>query len=339
MQTKRRAPGILSLRYHPTASERLEILQKPEGLFKTTQDLPFIAGLLLGFVTTGLDPIYFQISGLVITWNSVIVDKLIPLVGENLLLTSLTYVFIVEGRLATLGFYLLICLGLGYLLAGTVGLQVQRQAIAALAIGKQGCPLHLRLAALAILFTVGMELGALITPPYTFSPLGTLIGGLVDPVILLLLIPWELLFAFFTWLVLLFNRFLAAKLLGGHLGAMSPTGKRRATTLLVSLLAGLLFLPLFAGHDMILYPYPEGSEILQGVFLIGLIVGVSIFGLAFSGTWLLFTSRLRLRPLICPSCHNVTRAPSAVGQSCKDCHQSLAAWLYITQSSTPANHV
>ena len=75
---------MLSLRYHPTASERLEILQKPEGLFKTTQDLPFIAGLLLGFVTTGLDPIYFQISGLVITWNSVIVDKLIPLVGENL---------------------------------------------------------------------------------------------------------------------------------------------------------------------------------------------------------------------------------------------------------------
>jgi hypothetical protein len=82
----------------------------------------------------------------------------------------------------------------GYLIAGTVGLQVQREVVAEIRTGQQGITGFLRLGLFSGLVALGLEIGFLITPIPIFSPLGSFWGDAASD--LVLMIPW-----IFFWLI------------------------------------------------------------------------------------------------------------------------------------------
>lgn len=318
-------------RYHPSARQRLAMLQDPMSLFKVSYDLPIIAGLLLGFVITGLIWMTFKLMGIIQAGLNVFAAGLTELAldSSNVLLVSFTHLAVTVAGLIPLGIYLIVCVALGYLIAGTVGLQVQRESVASTVTGQRGCAGHLRLVGLAALVALGLEVGSLIAPPYLFSPLGAIIGGLVDPAMLLLIFPWLLGFAALTWLGLFYGRVFSRRILGSHTGTSSPVRKQRLLTIAQSALLGVMYVPLLAGRIAIIFPDPTADELLISVSFIGLIVAMVLTGLAFGATWLLMTILRRYWPPRCSYCEQITQHRYAVGQGCENCERDLTPWLFV----------
>lgn len=319
------------LRFHPTAGARLRVLKDPTGLFRLTMDLPFVVGILLGFVVTGLYAYLVKISGILLSVLMASVADLVEtaLTSSNIFLVQLANLAWSAVGMVNNAFFLILVLGLSYLVAGTVGLQIQREGVATMVTSDKNYAWAVRLVGAAVLMTVGLEIGFLIVPPYTYSPLGAIIGGLVDPLLLLLVFPWLIVFFLFTLLGLLYARFSARTVLGLHVGMSPPKWKGRLLTLVQSFALSALYFPLLVARVLILYP---SDQIYTSTFLKSLIVGPLLYAGIFGATWMLMQVWRLVNPARCPSCRKVARPRYVIGQVCKHCGHELASWLFTASS-------
>lgn len=310
-------------RRHPTVQERMDALFHPEKLFRVGWDLPFVLGAVMAFLIAGM-VITANILGSV--FSAVIVIGNISLVLADLDGAILLSLWILElAPIATMILLLLPFIGISYIVAGTLGLQVQREAVADLAVGNAAYSGYLQLWLPAALMSLGLEVGFLITPLFLFSPVLALTGTLaLDPVLMVVLSVGT---AVLTWFCLCYARFSAQRVLGAHAGESPPTSKRRALTLTFIILLWAFYIPLIFGRLVIL----QGS-IVPGLFLgiarIGLIAGGMLYVAALGVTWLLMRIWKVSRPPRCPACDQVVSYDHLVAKKCAHCKNELAPWLF-----------
>lgn len=319
------------LRFHPPARARLKVLRDPTELFRLRLDLPFVTGILLAMVITGLNTHYFAVSGTILgvlmAWVSGLVEM--ALTSESIRFVQFVNLVWSAISLVTPILTVILILGIGYLIAGTVGLQIQKESVAAKASKDYGYDWIARLAKAALLMTVGLEIGFLITPPYTFSPLGAVIGGLINSLSLFLILPWFIGFFLFTCLGFLYTRYTALAITSSHIGKSPPKWRLRATMLVQIIAFFALYFPLLVGRLLILYPR---DQLFFTIFLTSMCLGPILHVVIFGATWLVVQLVRPFQLARCPHCGKITQQKGAVGRNCEHCGQELAPWLFIESS-------
>ena len=317
-------------RFHPSSQERLAVLTQPDRLFRVALEMPFLVGILLAFVLTGAPLILLQIATGVGSGVTLVQTALMSLTGNLQGFPAL--VVILVGGLIIVGSVLVVLFVCGFLVAGTLGLQVQREAVAEISLGRRlGIAGFLRLGLLASLVALGIELGSLITPIPLFSPLGAYWGGAAtNP---LLLLPWVVLWLLVVtglfWLGFLFVHMFGARLLGSHVGASPPRWKYRLLTAIFSGWLGVAYLPLLSGRLAIVYAQSLGTDemmLLITITLVGLISTLFLYAAMFALTWVLGQI---IRPSRCPGCNKSVHFKTAVAERCEHCGEHLASWLLV----------
>jgi hypothetical protein len=234
---------------------------------------------------------------------------------------------------------LLLLIAGGYLISGTVGLQVQREAIAEMSSGKEGVTGFLRLGTLSALITLGLEIGFLIIPTAPFSPLGVYWGGSAPRP--LLLVPWVILWfigvTFLFWLGLYYARYFGKNLLGSHRGQSPPKWKYRLITMILSVWFGVSYVPLFGARIAFLYGQTGLSGDIQffiQISIVSVIAIIILYVVAFTATWGFMLTEHLLRKPHCPNCGKITLHKKAVGQVCEHCNHELASWIFSSSYET-----
>jgi hypothetical protein len=301
----------------------MDSLSHPEKLFRVGWDLPFVLGTVMAFF----------IGGMVVT---VLVlgpafNAMVQIVSISLLLDDFGGGKFLAGSLLTLSplalmmILLIPFIGLSYIIAGTLGLQIQRDAVADLAASHSQYFSYLRLWLPATLMTLGLEFGFMITPIAALSPILEFTGTLaIDAVLMLALMMGT---TFLTWLGLCYARFCAQCVLGSHIGVSPPTLKRRLLTLAFVILLWIFYIPLIFGRQIILLGSDESGFFLR-IVIISLIVGGGFYIIVFGVTWLLIRILRMVRPQRCPICHQIVDYDCWVGEKCLDCNYDLTAWLF-----------
>jgi uncharacterized metal-binding protein len=222
-------------------------------------------------------------------------------------------------------------LGAVYLVAGALGLAVQRETVADMITRRQGWAMYLSLWKPAALVAIGFQMGILLMP---FGILGLLpelasnSRGLIGlPMVLLLTAAVVCL----TWLWLVYIRFFAQRTLGSHVSQSSPQRARRLLTLASSGLLLVLYLPAVIGQFVIIAVATGNTTILtqtRDPLFVTVVMALFLYIVIFGATWLLVQAHQLIWRPDCPTCKQVTRQRYAVGQLCEHCSHSLAPWLF-----------
>jgi Zn-dependent protease with chaperone function len=329
-------PVILPWRLYPSAQERLAALGNPLGFFQLSWTLPLGVGLLLAFVVGGLvlfiPPLTLMLEALLDTfaaglnyllaqdsWQSSLSS--LALVGLGILL-----LLAVTPILAALA--LIAGLGVAYLVSATLGLQIQRETVIEMVTGHPLRGEYKRLAAVAGLLVLGLELGFLAMPLARLSLLGPSAwrGGQAS---LLSTLLWLISAIVITWICLAYSRFFSQQVLGGYAGAFPPLWRPRLLALAFGALFGLSYLPLLLWRFQLLGLWTETilQLFLPGFLSLAFLVTGLMIALVFGATWTLLQMERRFNTRRCPSCGQPISQDYAVGHLCEQCDQNLAAWL------------
>jgi Zn-dependent protease with chaperone function len=329
-EQKKEKSRIKLWRLHPTPQERLTLLQNPIRLFHVASDLPFLSSCLLALVSV---PAVLTLASIVLgAWSAAILvlsDLINPTTASQGVVTIPVILF---GVLSVL---LLLFAG-GYMIAGTMGLQVQREAIAEMSTGQQGITGFLRLGKLSAFIALGLEIGFLIIPTAPFSPLGVYWGESAPRP--LLMTPWIILWLIgvtvFFWLGLYYARFFGKHLPGSHTGQSPPKWKYRLISIILSVWFGISYVPLFATRIAILYGQTgtRGDiQFLIQVSIVGVITIIVLYVVAFVVTWILMQTERLLRTLHCPNCGKAVHHRATIADVCEHCGRYLLPWLLVPQ--------
>jgi Zn-dependent protease with chaperone function len=345
----RHARRIVKL--HPSFAARRKVLADPDLLFRISPDLPFLTGVLLTLVLIGSLFFFIKISvvflgGLALV-DSVVWRGLAALprgVPRDLLLVGSRVVIVGVHVLAVTG----ALFGLSYLVAGAIGVQVQRQAFYGLARRTAKGWGYLRLMPSALLFAAGMEVGFFIAPFNPLQPAG--------PENWKAILIWLASFTVLTWLWLAYVHGLSRMLLGSYAGKTNPRLRRAVVTWSsVGLLTVLYWPAAFARitlqmaylmHSKVSLPLPlpSGAE-PRRVFIYGFfitLIVMLVFAVAVYTFWAVVTlAGVRIGPLRwkkrCSICKEATTFRLSLGQRCTSCGSPLALWIFARTETTPLN--
>lgn len=288
---------------HPSVQERLITLQDPTRLFQITSDIPFFVGFLFAYVLA---------NGIVLALG---------------LSISLSVIIM-----------LILIFGVAYMVTLTLGLQVQRQAVAEMITGEQGFTAYLRLGVPAALFALGSEVGFVVSPMNAFAPLLLVIRDLGRLVGIPLLLLWIIGATCLMWMWMCYVRIFAKRILGAHMNTAPPHKSRRLLTLASSVLLTVLYVPALVGHliiGAIIAGISMGSLPLLGIVVFFLlVVALFLYAVVFGGTWALAEVLRFLTRSHCPSCKQVSHQQYAIGHTCEHCGRNLAVWLFTYPRST-----
>jgi hypothetical protein len=318
-------PWIGLWKKHPTREERREILDNPSPLFGIHKDAAFLAGLLFGSLLAGS---LLLVSMLMIAAGGLTTQAVADLARKYYEERGPVYAMRFYYRIGLLGWshtifasmFLIPAMTI-YLLAGTLGVQVQRESVLQVVADRSHSRPYRALWMPALLAASGFEVGLLLVP-LSFAMPGS--AGAVLGVFL-----WVGYATLLLWIWLATIRFFARRILGGHVAARKPSRRRIAGMTLVS---AVLLLPLvvaLVGAQLWIWPtVPAGCGVAVGSGLLGL--GSFVFLLV----WALFAfavwqeGRQGTRKPRCPSCQN-DPGGMTVADCCAVCGQSLAPWLFI----------
>ena len=308
---RRPAPGWWQRlrRFHPTPQERLHSLRDPARLFRLGLDLPVSIGFLLGYVIAGGTPI---LGAALALWGL----GFPPEGGADPRLRELAVVLV---PLVLLG-YLLVTLAAAWLVSATLGLQIQREAVADLATGQAKWSHYWHLWKPALLMPLMFELGVWMMPydTITVAPLFTR-----ETTLAFLLLPlWMLLLAGTNWAWMAYLRLFSLKLLGAHAGVLPPWGKMRLLNAAGAVLLPLMCLPA-ALTRLLLVQYHLSQNLVIAAFLLTFFLVAALWGVSWVAAIGLDRSSRR-----CPGCGENSARPQAVGLTCEHCGSELAPWIY-----------
>ncbi len=305
-------------RRHPSNAARRQMLGDPTALFKTGPDLAFLTGLLLTLVAGQLTPLATDLTFLA----ALLAAPLFFLVGPLALLVHV-------------GIAMAVMLGVTYLVAGALGVQVQRQAIADLATRPHHEWGYFRLGRTALFFAVGLEAGLFVSPfgPFTMSRAP------------LWVVAWLFGLAFLIWIWLLYLRAASRLFLGAQTRASAAKWTQRTLTGISTFLLAVLLWPALAlrltievAHQEALLAamtptYSDPQEHFVAVFVMSSLVLFSIsfgFYILVAGSSVLGAGVWHgLRGVRCSRCAAQTTFRLVVGRKCSRCGESLATWPFL----------
>ncbi len=311
--------------YHPIPEVRLQALRDPTALFRLASDLAFFVGFFVSLlvISIALLPMLWIITQMTLTELQIAALLADPSTGDVVLnpglLLVLTIAVVVIGLL----------LGLGYLWAYLLGIEVQRTALADLARGQHWLTPCLNLLRPALFAGLGMGVATVCAPYSAFVTTG--------PTALLLLPIWLLVFVGLIWLWLVYTYWVARSVLGSYAGAQAPHRQRRIVSFIVAALAAILFgpalynlyiiVPLAASTGML-----QSSVALQSVlsFLIYTLISYTVIVAA---TWIGIYLWQAARKSSCPHCNHLVMQHQTVDHYCPHCGSDLAAWLFVPAPS------
>ena len=323
---KRLRPWIGLWKKHPTPEERREILDNPSLLFGIRKDSAFLAGLLFGSLLAGS---ILLISILHIAADGMAIQAAADLTRRYCDEKGIVYAMRFYYRVGLFGWSLAAFASVSvppamtiYLLAGTLGVQAQRESVMQVAEERLHPHPYRALWMPAFLAALGFEAGLLLMPLAMAMP-GS--AGAVLGVIL-----WVGYATLLFWLWLATIRFFARRILGRHIGARKPS---RRLIVGMTLASAVLLFPLVVAllgaqpwtWSMV---QPSGGQVAVGSGLLGL--GFFVFLLM----WILFAfaiwqaGRQGTRKPRCPNCDN-DPGGTTVADDCAVCGRSLAPWLLI----------
>lgn len=304
-------------RHHPSNARRIEILKDPAPLFRATIQLAFVTGLLSTALLGQLGPV----SKDLLFWASFIVVPLWMLAGPAALVL---YVVVVMS----------VAVLLTYLIAGALGVQVQREAIFDLATGKHTDWGYLRLAKPALLFALGVEVGLLLTPWATLphrAPLGSL--------------AWICGFTGLIWIWLIYFRAMARFWLGSRASVAPPNRSQKAFTWVGTFLLAILLWPALmtriaihvAADPALLTALTPPTESARAFFINIIVLGsIILFCIALvlylvvgATSLLVAGARVVFKRPRCTSCGERATPGFVVGRRCSGCGKPLARWAYL----------
>lgn len=290
---------------HPTARERLDVLEHPEKLFKVSKAFSALVGVLLAYLLSGL---FYVVFSLFLVVQEFVQAYLPRFVWFGLLI----------------GFVILIFLTFAGLIARTLGVQIQKQAILELASGKRGLAEYLKLFLPAFFFVGGMEFGFLIAPFSLLAPrsVGTWLVEIFLGLPVLVVI---------TWLYFSYVRFVSIRVLGNATGEKKPLSKIRVISFLTNVWLWFLFIPpLFSAK----FITASNFGLMVPIYL-GVLIGVAILGFVAIGvTWVIVNSIVNRYPPVCPACGKIIRSHSSSIAVCEYCDAPLREWLFAIQPNS-----
>ncbi len=307
--------------HHPSQARRLAVLDDADPLFRVSPALAFLTGLL---VTTVLANAGAMFSDVVRVARSV--------------MTLLFFAIGPPAVLALLGIGLGALGSLALLLTSTLGVQVQREAVADLATGSQADWGYLRQGRTALRFALGLEAGLLATRA----------SFLLVPVHPLYELAWLAVFTLLTWMWLVYCRAMARFVLGSAGGPRPPRRRQTLLTWASACLMAVLYSPALAlrvtldkaDDPELLRLLSRGGEsphrsfvilfVLSSLILLALALLVYfLLGFASVGAaaaWLGFHRQT------CEVCGTPTPARLVLGQRCPSCGRHLASWPFLETS-------
>lgn len=321
---------------HPPPHTRLRLLKNPRALFGVPDDVPALAGALVGAAVSGC--LYLTILAMAASGAGLTVAEVALVQGSSD--PGLTR-FVVDIVFAAVIFLVLTgpFLGLAYLTAGSLGLQALRDGVAAAALRERGgLGASLRLLVPALLYASGLQLGFVLTPVSFFAPLSSLFSFEGEAVTLLLLplgtLVWLIGMALVIWLWLVWGRTVSRRWIARHAGARPPDRRRRVITLYMTVLFWVILLPLLVTQTSIWDLTLKFSTIIPaGVLSSITMAGLAAFVIMALLGWLI-VEILSLGPITCPACGQKSKQRVAVGRRCEHCGAELAPWLIIQPVET-----
>lgn len=335
---QRQDPSIKSMRggrwwaiwrYHPSPPERLDTLRNPERLFRLAPDLAFLVGFLFALVGVNVvipaGTVGVSIFTLAEIWISAgLADE----ATSSLLLSS--------ASLAAPLLLLILAVGLGsmllgasYLLVETLGLEVQRAAVADLVTQRTGVRPYLQLLGPAGLAAFGVQVGAIFAP---YSPFA------VSGVPLIVVPLWTVLLTALIWLWLIHAYAVAGVILGTHAKYAPPVLKRRLCSLILFGLACTMLVPTFMSQQIVLPLLSQAgglrSEGALQSLLIALGLGLASYAIIGGASWIAVLLWRRAQRGICPGCGLPMDEAQAAGRHCEQCGADSAPWLFAHAPNT-----
>jgi hypothetical protein len=332
---------------HPTNRSRWEALRDPVRLFRVSPILAFVTGALLSILTVSLIlPVLeivsdFHLVASMRLWHdrSSFFLKLPAPWDTQLFLLTLGLLNLVKVFLP----FSLALVAVSYLLTGTLGVQIQREAIADLATGHPKTWGYGRLWRSAVLLALGLETGFFAAP---FNI------GLTFPSRAGLLLLWLAGLSCFTWLWLVYVRALTRFTMGVHAGTRLPRKLRALVTVSAVALLTVLYWPVgFArlAYRISLLISPAGPMetavqsqerfvylfVMTGAVLTMLTVVLYVAGTGVSLAAVAI--RLWRRRPQCPSCQEPVGLRFCSGRPCEFCGLPLALWAYAAAPFDPAS--
>ncbi len=312
------------LLHHPSNAMRMKVLRNPLILFRVSPTLGFLTGLLLTVIFAHSAPFF---SDLIIIAPCI----LFPLALVSKYLFAFAYGLI----------FIAVMVGITYLVTSALGVQVQREAAADLAIRAHGDWGYFRLFKPAFFFALGLEAGLLITP---LSALTTARSPFD-------VLAWLVLFVFLTWIWLIYLRAMTRFWIGSRSGFTRPKHAQRLVTWISVVLLAALFWPALVARaaihmadksgltSSITPSYLEPRECYILLFVVGSLTFFSIvllFYIAAAGLSLLMTGIwLSLRRTRCPVCDEPVIYRLVIGRRCAGCASYLAGWFYVQPTARP----
>lgn len=323
-------------RLHPSHRLRREALADPGRLFRVSPDLAFTTGVLLMVVLSSgfllLSQLGFFVSALSGSW----VGSASWFQTPSLRLLEMV---LLQGGPVLL--FLTLCLvAISFLITATLGIQVQRAALADLAVKPSRSWGYLRLFAPAFLLSFGMEVGLLLTP---FKVLPSVFSRPVQFII------WFIGFTVLMWLWLAYLRAATRLSLGTWLGLEVPRSLRSLLLLSGVLLLSILFWPaattrvVFLLQPEVLPLWLTGGRDPWEYFVYVHVMTTMMLAVFAVFTYLVWSSTGLAAFLVmvfrrrwsCPTCNKTVRCGFSVGRICDACGESLAPWAYLKPTFDP----
>lgn len=327
--------------YHPQREVRLKCIRDPGKLFTISPDVPFLTGVLFSFAIIGM-PMFIIYAGLplfnlseALSWGLVRLALELPPPLDRLAVNAVLLVIRVGFQVGFVAF----ALGFtAYLVVGSLGRQVQRDALGDLLPERRGRWGYAGLIKPALLLAAGVEFGFLIIPTNPF--------GLRDQLSLLLIPVWLIVFALLSWFWLVYVSLLSKLVLGSHNGTSLPAWKRHLVTACSLFALWALYLPIMLARVSIVLmaTFPQMQAAMANTpfadanyfglmfgfsIIVLLILGSALFFLWAALTYSLAGVILWLRRTRCPCCGEAVREWIIVGRSCSACYQPLGGWLFM----------
>lgn len=315
----------------PWSRERREALKDPAFLFRVGYDLPFWAGLLCAFssgaVMLLLMPVTLGVSTALLNFGASLAELARRSQDDFLailMILTVSILFLLQVVIALL-MVVMPLLGTGYLVARTVGRQIQRAAAAEMASGSRIRDAYGKLWPFAALAAAGIEAGFFFTPYALHFP-RTLKAAVF-------MIPWFAAMTELTWLCLSAARFLTVRLIGRHTGSSAPRRKSAYITAVVSFLAGAVYVPMFGARALILAHSETLNSVEVLLFLCGaIVISLAAFLLVFFTAWFLLPLKFSWKPAVCPACSQpVQQKGPLLNASCAQCGCRLAPWVVLEE--------
>lgn len=302
-------------RLHPPHHVRVDHLENPLRLFRTSRRLAFLTGLLLTLLGAQMTPLSTDLTFMVV----MIASGLIFFIGPVVMLPLPLLIF--AG----------LCL-LAYFVTCALGIQVRRETVAELTTSPHHQWGYLRLLRTAFFFALGLETGLFLSP---FNPFSFWQGALWNA-------AWLALLTALVWIWLVYLKAANRFLLGTALKSPRVVGRLitgSSTVLLAALLGSALMfrLTIEAGYNFdhisqLALPGTNPVEFFVFMFVITsifLLVASLAFCVILGCCMALFATYRLLRQRRCTTCAELMPRLLLIGRRCRACQAPCVSWPYL----------